>query len=145
MDLSSVIQMGVEAIKNNSSEETSGLDSALITKALSALVGDGEEFDISSLISGLTGGGLASVASSWLGSGENSPISVESIMSLFGNEKIASFASTLGLSEGSALGALSDALPAMVDGASSGGSIAEDLLSNLGDKDSLMGMASKFF
>lgn len=145
MDLSSVIQMGVEAIKNNSNEETSGLDSNLLTKALSTLVGDGEEFDLSSLISGLAGGSLASIASSWLGSGENSPISAESIIALFGDEKIASFASILGLSEGSALDALSDALPAMVDGASSGGSIAENLLSNLGDKDSLMRMASKFF
>ena len=145
MDLGSILQMGVSAIQNNSDDATTGLDSDALSSALGSLMGDGESLDMGSLMGALTSGGLGDMASSWLGDGENSPISADAITSLFGSEKVAAFASELGLSEESATGALADALPNMVDSASEGGSLASNLLDQVGGVSGLMGMAKKFF
>jgi len=145
MDLGSILQMGVSAIQNNSDDATTGLDSDMLSSALGSLVGDGDSLDLGSLMGGLTSGGLGDIAASWLGDGENSPISADALTGLFGSEKISEFASQLGLSEESAVGALGDALPQMVDNASEGGSMAENLLASVGGVGGLMGMAGKLF
>ena len=46
---------------------------------------------------------------------------------MFGSDKISEFASKLGLSEDEAAGGLSEALPQLVDKASSGGSLLESM------------------
>ena len=116
------------------------------------LGGDG---DIGSALSGLMGeGGLsgivdtmkenpqfAQMASSWLGDGENQPISKDDIGSLFDSDQIASFASNLGLDSSDAMEKLSEILPSFVDKSSSGGS----LLDSIGGLDGAMDMAKKFF
>jgi uncharacterized protein YidB (DUF937 family) len=60
---------------------------------------------------------------------------------MFGSSKISEFASTLGLSQEEAAGGLSDAIPQMVDKASSGGS----LLDSVGGLSGALGMAGKLF
>ena len=58
---------------------------------------------------------------------------------MLGADKVSEFASRLGLSEEEAAGGLSEALPQMVDTASSGGS----LLDSIGGLSGAMGMAGK--
>ena len=60
---------------------------------------------------------------------------------MFGSDKISEFASKLGLSEDEAAGGLSEALPQLVDKASSGGS----LLESMGGISGALGMAGKLF
>ena len=60
---------------------------------------------------------------------------------MLGADKIADFASKLGLSNEEAAGGLSEALPQMVDKASSGGS----LLDSIGGISGAVGLASKLF
>lgn len=135
-----ILQIGADILS-----EKLGLsvDSSTIQSALSGLLGDGNGgLDLSGLMSNMmSSGGLASVASSWLGDGENSPIDADSIMSLLGESKISDFASQLGIDGGQAVSGLSEALPQMMDKASSGG----NLLDAVGGAEGLLGAAKSFF
>lgn len=148
MDMTELLNMGAGLIQGNSDDATTGLDMGDISGALGNLLGGGADggFDISQLVSGLSENGLGSIVGSWLGSGENESISMDSITDLLGSDKVSEFASSLGLSEDSAKGALADALPNLIDNATSGeGSLVENMLSNVGGVDGAMGMLGKMF
>ena len=139
MDLMTILQKGSALIQNNSDDATTGLDVGDIGNALSSLLGNKEGgLDLGALIGGLSDSGLSDIVSSWLGSGENASISTDQITELIGSDKISEFASQLGISQESAAAALSDALPEVVDEASS--SIAEDLLAKIGGAEGAMNM-----
>lgn len=137
MDLNSILQMGVSALQQKGIDA----DSDTVTSALNQLIGDGDSMDISSLVSSFTQGGLGDIVGSWLGGGENAAISPSALTDMLGSDKIAAFASQLGVSEDSALDGLSGALPEMVDNASSGGS----LLDSIGGAQGAMNMIGKMF
>ncbi len=143
MDMSNLLQLGVSAFmkSNQSGEAGSNLNPEVLMSALSDLIGGEGGFDLGSLIGKMQGGDLLGLAQSWLGDGDNQAIDANQIMSLFGSEKISAFAAQLGLSESEAVGGLSDAIPQMVDNASSGGSI----LDSVGGLEGAMGLAGKFF
>ena len=148
MNLTDLLKMGASAIQGNSDDATTGLDADAITDALGSLLGNGEGgIDLSSIVSNMTnGGGLSEIVGSWLGNGENMPISMDSITDLLGSDKISEFASSLGLSEESAKGALADALPNVVDQATSGeGSIIDSMLDQVGGAKGAMDMIGKMF
>jgi len=149
MDLTELLKMGASAIQGNSDDATTGLDTNAITDALGSLLGGGADggIDLSSIVSSMTSNGnLTEIVGSWLGSGENMPISMDSITDLLGSDKISEFASSLGLSEESAKGALSDALPNVVDKATSGGdSILDTMLDQVGGAEGAMNMLGKMF
>jgi uncharacterized protein YidB (DUF937 family) len=140
MNLNELIQMGATAFRdsNLSGEAGSKLDIEAITSALSGLTGGSGGFDFSSVVEHLGSSGLGEIAKSWLGDGANQSISPEQIGNALGSEQLSQFASKLGISTEEAAGGLSDALPQMVDKASSGGS----LLESLGGVEGVMGMAS---
>jgi uncharacterized protein YidB (DUF937 family) len=148
VDLTELLKMGAGMIQGNSDDATTGLDTDTLSSALGNLFGGGPDggIDLGSLMSGLSENGLAGVVGSWLGSGENESISMDSITDLFGADKISEFASSLGLSEESAKGALADVVPDVVDKATSGeGSIIDDMLAQVGGAEGAMGMLGKMF
>ncbi len=147
MDLTELLKMGADIIQGNSDDSTTGLDADSITNALNSLLGGENGLDLSSIISNMTNGeGLSEVVGSWLGNGENMPISMDSITDLLGSDKISEFASNLGLSEESAKGALADALPNLVDQATSGeNSLVDTMLEKVGGVDGAMDMLGKMF
>jgi len=139
------MKLATQLLMNSSS---SNADAGGIEAALSSLMGssgsNSADLDLGSLVSKMMseqGGGLQSLAASWLGDGANDAISGEQIKSLFGNDKIAQFASQLGIDEDSAAERLSDAVPQMVDQSSSGGS----LLDAVGGIDGALDLARKLF
>jgi len=120
------------------------VNSDTIQSAIQGLLGDGGNgnLDISSLVSSISqNGGLGDMVSSWLGDGENMPIDSSTITNLFGNDKIADFASKLGVDSDNASSLLSDVVPNMIDQSSSGGSI----LDSVGGLDGALNLAKKFF
>jgi len=146
--MTDLLNMGASLIQGNSDDATTGLDTDAISKALGNLLGGGEDggLDLSQIVSGLSENGLGSIVGSWLGNGENEAISLDSISDLLGSDKISEFASNLGISEDSAKGALADALPNVIDKATSGeGSIIDDMLSSVGGVDGAMNMLGKMF
>lgn len=118
-----------------------------IASALSSLLGGGSNnsggLDIGSLVSNMmsNGGGLENIVSSWLGDGDNDAVSGSQIKDLLGGDKISQFANELGIDEDSAADSLADAVPQMVDKASSGGS----LLDAIGGIDGALNLAKKLF
>lgn len=91
--------------------------------------GGASQLDLGSIVSKLQGSGLADIATSWLGSGDNLPISADQISSLFDSDKLSSFASALNIDMDSVKSGLSSVIPQLVDKASPGGELLD--LSNL--------------
>ncbi len=135
-----IMKIGTEILMNKLGSST-GADSDAISSVLSKLVGQGDQLDIASLVSGLQSGGLASMAASWLGDGGNNSISIDQVKSLIGGDKIADAAAELGTDEQSLMSGLSEALPEMVNQASSGGS----LLDSAGGLGGALGIAKVLF
>ena len=133
MDL---MQIGSQLIANKLG---SGANSEAITSALGGLMaGKNGNPDLSGLISSMQSKGLGSIASSWLGDGQNEEISADQVRDVMGSDKVANMADQLHTDEDSLLDGLKEALPQIIDKSSQGGS----LLDNAGD---LLGMARKFF
>jgi len=147
MELMDLLKMGGSLIQGNSDDATTGLDIGDIAGALSGLIGNNDGgLDLGALVGGLSQNGLGEIVGSWLGNGDNSSISMDQITDLLGSDKISEFASSLGLSEESAKGALADALPQVVDQATSGeGGIMDEMLANVGGSKGAMDMLGKMF
>jgi uncharacterized protein YidB (DUF937 family) len=144
MDIENLLKIGAKAFidSNKSGEAGSGLDTGNLASALSGLLGGGQGgIDLGSLVSKFSSTGLGNLVNSWLGDGANESISAGQIKEIFGANQISEFASKLGLNQEEAAGGLSDAIPQMVDRASSGGS----LLDSIGGLSGALGMAGKLF
>ncbi len=59
--------------------------------------------------------GLADIVGSWVGTGQNLPISVDQLQGVLGQQKIAEIAQSMGLSHSETLQQLTAALPHLVD------------------------------
>lgn len=147
MELMDLLKAGATLIQNNSDDTTTGLDIGDIANALSKMVSNSEgTLELSSIMSGLSQNGLGEIVGSWLGNGENLPISAEQITALLGGDKVSQFASELHISQESAAGALADALPQVVDQATSGeNTIVDEMLNQVGGAQGAMDMLSKMF
>jgi uncharacterized protein YidB (DUF937 family) len=60
-------------------------------------------------------GGLGNVVNSWVGTGQNLPVSPDQLGGVLGQDTIASMAGKLGMNQGDLLGQLSQMLPQVVD------------------------------
>lgn len=142
MEQSEIINLAGELFKGKLDQDGDGLDMADIQKALGQLLSDDKgSLNFSSLLSNMNMGSLMSIAASWLGDGKNDSISSSQLSALLDSDKLSAFASQLGLSKNSALSGLTEALPAMVDKSSSGGS----LLDSVGGLDGVLSLAGKIF
>jgi uncharacterized protein YidB (DUF937 family) len=101
-------------------------DAGGIMDALKGLTG-GEGLDVGALADKLKSAGLGDQVSSWLGDGENAPVSAEQITNALGADKIGEMASKMGIDAGSAAEKLSQALPSLMDKMSSGGSLLDSI------------------
>jgi len=147
MDFNDLFRMGAELIQNNSDDATTGLDLDAISGALSGVLG-GEDggIDLASLATKLSDGNFGEMISSWFGNGENISIDLGQVSELLGSDKISQFAEQLGISTESAEQALADALPNIVDQATSGdNNLVDDLLAQVGGAKGAMDMLGKMF
>jgi len=147
MDFNELFKMGAELIQNNSDDATTSLDTDSISNAISGLLqGSDGGLDLSGIMSSLSDGNLSEIVNSWLGNGENMPIDTDQITQLLGSDKIEEFASNLGISFDSASQALSDALPQVIDKATSGeDNLVSQMLEQVGGVDGAMDMFNKMF
>jgi len=152
MDMSDIVKMGTEMFQEKLGDKAEGVDSSSVTDALSGLLSnESGDFDLGSIVSNaMSGDGIGSIVSSWLGDGDNESIDAGGLTSLFGEEKISEFASKLGVDKDTALGGLSDVIPNMIDKSSEGGNMIGSLLGNVmdsagGSAGGIMGMVMKLF
>lgn len=103
-------------------------DAGGIMEALSGLT-SGEGLDVGGIAEKLKAGGLGDQVSSWMGDGENAPVSAEELTNALGEDKIGEMAGKMGVDSGQAAEALSQAMPNLMDKMSSGGSFLEGMTS----------------
>lgn len=111
--------------------------------ALGELMGSGDGLDLGRIVGQFTqsNGVLAAKAMSWLGDGDNEPVTASQVQDVLGSEKVEAFAGKLGVGTEEASSSLSDILPQLIDKSSRGG----ELLESVGGKEGLFSLASKLF
>jgi uncharacterized protein YidB (DUF937 family) len=77
-------------------------------------------------------GGLGDVMSSWIGTGQNQPISPDQLGGVLGNDMLSELTQRTGMNQGDLLGQLSQMLPQMVDRATPEGRIPDGGLGDIG-------------
>jgi uncharacterized protein YidB (DUF937 family) len=77
-------------------------------------------------------GGLGDVMSSWIGTGQNQPISPDQLGGVLGGELLGKLTQQTGMNPGDLLGQLSKMLPQMVDQATPEGKIPDGGLGDIG-------------
>ncbi|MBY6204437.1 YidB family protein [Halomonas denitrificans] len=142
MNVEELLKVGAKAFQSGIADSvTSSLSLDTIMDALAGLLpGEGRNVDLGALLERMKGSGLAAMATTWLGDGDNDGIDADQLVEVFGRNSIRSFAGKLGLDEGTALSGLQHAVPKMVDQASSGGS-----LDAIGGLSGALGMAGRLF
>lgn len=144
MELMDILKMGATLIEGNNDDATTGLDIEKIANAMKGLIANSDgSLDLAVIVGNLSRNGLGEIVGSWLGMGENKEISPEDVNVLLGDEKIDAFAAELGLDRESAKSALADALPQVVDKATSDENNIVDQM--LGGSGNAMEMLSKMF
>jgi uncharacterized protein YidB (DUF937 family) len=123
---------------------------SILQSVLGAALGGGQQGQLLQLVAGLvtqTGGidglvksftdkGMGNIVSSWVGKGQNLPISGDQITQVFGADKIGNIAKQVGLGQNDAASGIAKILPQVVDkltpdGNSVGGAVLEQGLSGL--------------
>lgn len=114
-----------------------GLVAALLPQLISMLSQPGA---MSNLTNAFQGAGLGNVLQSWLGTGQNLPISGDQVKQVLGSGTLANLAKSAGVSEGETSNALAGLLPQVIDKLSPGGNMPAQ-----GDLGSALSGLSKLF
>ncbi|MBP8270633.1 MAG: DUF937 domain-containing protein [Sphaerotilus sp.] len=108
-----------------------GGQAALIQAVIGMLMGGGNQSGgaaaggLGGLLEQFQRGGLGDVASSWVSTGQNMPISADQLSNVLGSDVIGQLARSAGMDQGSAAGALSQILPQLIDGLTPNGQLPQ--------------------
>jgi uncharacterized protein YidB (DUF937 family) len=92
------------------------------------LINDPEIGGLAGLVETFKNKGLGDAVSSWIGTGENMPVSGEAIVNALGSDKVQQIADKLGISSSQASNSLAALLPGMIDKLTPGGKLPESQL-----------------
>ena len=85
------------------------------------------------LVGRFTQGGLGDVIGSWIGHGQNAPISGDQLGNVLGADTLGKLAARLGLSQGEVAGQRSQMLPQVIDRLTPNGQVPSGGLGGIGD------------
>lgn len=114
-----------------------GQQGGLVNVLGGLLANDGEMGGLGGLTEKFNQVGMGDMVNSWIGGGENSPISAEQISKVLGGDTVARIASQLGVDPAQATDQLAQFLPGLIDKLTPQGAVPEGGLGNGSD---LMGM-----
>jgi len=97
--------------------------SALVQQITQMLAGSG---GLGALVQAFERNGLGHIVSSWIGGGQNLPISPDQLKQVLGQGQLAQIAQSLGLQPDQVAGQLSQLLPHVVDKVTPGGQIPSE-------------------
>jgi len=103
------------------------------------LANDGEHGGLGGLVTKFQQAGMGDVIGSWVGKGENLPISAEQLQQVLGSDAVSSIAQKMGVNPSEALGHLSGMLPGLVDKLTPHGEAPAGGLGNFGDLAGMLG------
>jgi uncharacterized protein YidB (DUF937 family) len=109
--------MGIlnEIIKGVGSKILGGEGQSGLLDQVLGLINNPQTGGLSGMVEKFTSKGMGGLVSSWIGTGENQPVSGEQIEQTFGSEKIQEIAQKLGISGVDASGGLAALLPQIID------------------------------
>ncbi len=116
-----------------------GAAGALASVAGSLLANDGDQGGLGGLVGKFEQAGLGNVVSSWIGNGQNLPISADQLQSVLGSDAVSGIAAKLGINPADAMGQLSTMLPGLVDKLTPNGAAPAGGLGNMGDLAGMLG------
>lgn len=99
---------------------------AMVVSQLGQQQGGGAAGGLGGLVEQFTRGGLGDVVSSWVGTGQNLPVSPEQLGQVFGPELLGRLTQQAGLPAEDLLGQLSQVLPQAVDQMTPQGRVPDD-------------------
>src|SRR5579862_4298356 len=97
------------------------LESEALPAMLNTVLAQTQYHDLNGLVAALEKGGLGPQVQSWLGNGQNMPITADQLKAVLGNAQVQDFARHLGLPVDEMLKLLAQYLPEIVDKASPNG------------------------
>jgi uncharacterized protein YidB (DUF937 family) len=107
-----------------------GGGNAAMVNAIAGMLGQ-QSGGIGGLVQAFTQNGMAEQAQSWVGTGENMPISPDQVQSVLGGDMIANLASQVGIPPEMASTVVSQVLPMLIDQLTPGGDVPQgDALQN---------------
>ena len=110
-----------------------GGQAALLQLVLGMLANNGQGGGLAGLMEKFQSAGLGEQVNSWVGTGQNLPVSPEQLGGVFGQDQMSQMAEKMGLSTGDLGAQLSQMLPQAVDQFTPGGQAPQGGLGDLGD------------
>jgi uncharacterized protein YidB (DUF937 family) len=110
-----------------------GAQGDVLNGLLGLLSNDGGQGGLGGLLEKFQQGGLGEVAASWVGKGENLPVSAEQIQSVLGSDAVSSLAARFGVDPAQASELISQHLPGLVDRLTPDGQAPEGGLGGLAE------------
>ena len=115
-------------------QQGNGGNAALLNAVASMLANNGPHGGgVGDLIGKFQQGGLGDVVASWIGTGQNMPISADQLQEVLGSKMLGNLASQLGVSHAEAADQLSQMLPQVLDKLTPHGNVPEGGLGNITD------------
>lgn len=103
-----------------------GQDSSLLSSVLGEVLAGGGG-GLSAIVAKLDQAGMSEIVKSWLGSGENLPISADQLKDVINTDQLRQLADKFGIPLDDVLGNLAQVLPDAVDRQSPAGKLAHDI------------------
>jgi uncharacterized protein YidB (DUF937 family) len=99
------------------------LEAAVVPVVLSEVLGNGAQGGLSAIVAKLQQSGLGGQVASWLGNGQNLPITADQLKQVLSNDQVKQLAAKFGIPVDQVLDVLAKQLPATVDHASPHGTL----------------------
>jgi uncharacterized protein YidB (DUF937 family) len=111
-----------------------------LIQAVTGMLGNNSQLGgLGGLVEKFQQAGLGDVVGSWIGTGQNLPISADQLSSVLGSDALSGLAAKLGVDPSEAAGQLAQVLPGLVDHLTPAGQAPQE---GLGDSGDLMGALS---
>ncbi|MCA6102039.1 MULTISPECIES: YidB family protein [Bradyrhizobium] len=101
------------------------LGAAVIPVVLGEVLGNGGQGGLSAIVAKLEQAGLGEQVKSWIGTGQNLPITAEQLQQVLGSDTVKQLAARFNIPVDQLSKVLAQQLPAAVDGASPGGKLPQ--------------------
>ncbi len=99
------------------------LESAVVPVVMSQVLGDGSQGGLSAVVAKLQQAGLGDQVKSWIGNGQNLPITAEQLQAALGSDTVKQLAAKFNIPVDQISKVLAQQLPAAIDHASPGGTL----------------------
>jgi uncharacterized protein YidB (DUF937 family) len=103
------------------------------------LSNDGGQGGLAGMMQKFQQAGMGDVVNSWVGNGDNMPISADQIGQVLGNDTLSGLAQQMGIDPSQAAGQLSQSLPDIINALTPGGQAPAGGLGNMGDLAGMLG------